>query len=192
MVLSPVAKVEIQILGLIGKILSGPWMRRFYTSTTTQISHVDGIGVMKQVLTRVKACCSSPGQETLTMKTDFFGDEFTPDNRLIKLQQTPIDEDIFFMSMMKNCLPAIVTVLEKQYSRYFNRYITDELRKETESARCHNIDAEQIMGMFSAAKANAPNATLLFDGKYVKGKNVLKFVKKFPEGWLLVLRSSNK
>ncbi|KAK2151295.1 hypothetical protein LSH36_368g05017 [Paralvinella palmiformis] len=33
-------------------------------------------------------------------------------------------------------------------------------RQTTESARCHNIDAEQIMGMFSAAKNNAPNATL--------------------------------
>ena len=158
--LSPVAKVEIQILGLIGKILSGPWMRRFYTSTTTQISHVDGISVVKQVLARVKACCSSP-QETLTMKTDFFGDELTPDNRLMKLQQKPIDEDLF-MSMMKNCLTAIVTVLEKQYRRYFDLDVTNELRKETESARCHNIDAEQVMGMFSAAKANAPNATLCY------------------------------
>lgn len=158
--LSPVAKVEIQILSLIGKILSGPWMRRFYTSTTTQISHVDGISVVKQVLARAKACCSSP-QETLTMKTDFFGDELTPDNRLMKLQQKPIDEDLF-MSMMKNCLTAIVTVLEKQYRRYFDLDVTNELRKETESARCHNIDAEQVMGMFSAAKANAPNATLLY------------------------------
>jgi hypothetical protein len=84
-----------------------------YTSTTTQISHVNGISVVKQVLARVKACCSSP-QETLTMKTDFFGDELTPDNWLMKLQQKPIDEDLF-MSMMKNCLTAIVTVLEKQY-----------------------------------------------------------------------------
>ena len=158
--LYPVAKVEIQILGLIGKILSGPWMRRFYTSTTTQISHVDGISVVKQVLARVKACCSSP-QETLTMKTDFFGDELTPDNRLMKLQQKPIDEDLF-MAMMKNCLTAIVTVLEKQYRRYFDLDVTNELRKETESARCHNIDAEQVMGMFSAAKANAPNATLCY------------------------------
>jgi hypothetical protein len=80
---------------------------------------------------------------------------------LLELQQKPIDEDLF-MSMMKNCLTAIVTVLEKQYRRYFDLDVTNELRKETESARCHNIDAEQVMGMFSAAKANAPNATLCY------------------------------
>ncbi|KAK2145658.1 hypothetical protein LSH36_666g01027 [Paralvinella palmiformis] len=54
----------------------------------------------------------------------------------------------------------VITVLERQYDRYFTMDITDRLKQETESARCHNIDAEQIMGMFSAAKNNAPNATL--------------------------------
>lgn len=34
--------------------------------------------------------------------------------------------------------------------------------KETETARPHNIDSEEIMGMFSAAKHRAPNATLCF------------------------------
>ena len=38
--------------------------------------------------------------------------------------------------------------------------LTNKLRAETESARCHNIDAEDVMGMFSAAKNNAPNTTL--------------------------------
>ncbi|KAI0229010.1 hypothetical protein LSAT2_020555, partial [Lamellibrachia satsuma] len=37
---------------------------------------------------------------------------------------------------------------------------TNKLREETESARCHNIDAEDAMGMFSATKNNAPNTTL--------------------------------
>ena len=52
---SPVAKVEIQVLGLLGKLLSGPWMSRFYTSVDTQVSHIDVICIVKDVLTTVKA-----------------------------------------------------------------------------------------------------------------------------------------
>lgn len=38
----------------------------------------------------------------------------------------------------------------------------DKLRQETKSARSHNIDAEEVMGMFSAAQKRAPNATIDF------------------------------
>ena len=62
--------------------------------------------------------------------------------------------------MVKVCLTAVVTVLERQYDRYFSMDINKKLEEENESARCHNIDAEEIMGMFSAAKDNAQNATL--------------------------------
>lgn len=40
--------------------------------------------------------------------------------------------------------------------------ISDELQKQTESARLHNIDAEEVMGMFSAGKERANNATIGF------------------------------
>ena len=52
--------------------------------------------------------------------------------------------------------------MERQYTKYFECEITEQLRKETESARSHNIDAEEIMGMFSATKKKSPNATLCY------------------------------
>ena len=58
------------------------------------------------------------------------------------------------------CVNAIITVLERQYKRYFEMDLTTELWQET--ARTHNMDAEEIMGMFSAHKKRAPNATLAF------------------------------
>ena len=67
-----------------------------------------------------------------------------------------------FVSMMERSLSAIIAVLERQYKRYFNIDMTDQLRKETQSARCHKIDAKELMGMFSAAKEHAPNATLCY------------------------------
>jgi len=50
-------------------------------------------------------------------------------------------------------------VIERQYARYFGMDITEELKKQTESARSHNIDSEEVMGMFAAAQQKAPNAT---------------------------------
>lgn len=59
-----------------------------------------------------------------------------------------------------------------QLSRYWNVSIGNtliqilarslKLEEETQSARTHNIDAEEIMGMFSSAQKRAPNVTLCY------------------------------
>ena len=96
----------------------------------------------------------------LTTKTDFFGNVWgESDATLQKLQESP-ENETRFLKMVKVCLTAVITVLKRQYDRYFAMDVSKKLEEETESARCHNIDAEEIMGMFSAAKDNAPNATL--------------------------------
>ena len=64
---------------------------------------------------------------------------------------------------MKACLEEIIEVLERQYEKYFECEITEQLRKETESARSHHIDAEEIMGMFSATKKKSPYVTLCYN-----------------------------
>ena len=71
---------------------------------------------------------------------------------------------------MKRCLSSVVKVLERQYDRYFHLDITEELKRETESARSHNIDSEEVVGMFSAAQQRAPNATLHFLSSRIHSK----------------------
>ena len=58
----------------------------------------------------------------------------------------------------------------KNYDRYFHLDITEELKRQTESARSHNIDSEEVMGMFSAAQQRAPNATLHFLSSRIHSK----------------------
>ena len=41
-------------------------------------------------------------------------------------------------------------------------HISDLLQIETKSARSYNMDAEEIMGMFGAAKHNVTNATVCY------------------------------
>ncbi len=40
--------------------------------------------------------------------------------------------------------------------------VMEKLKQETTSARSHNMDAEELMGMFSALKKKAPNATICY------------------------------
>ena len=157
----PTAKVEIQVLGLVGKLLSGPWMTTMYTSAEKQINHVDCIDVVRNVISVIKEYDDHP-MSVLTTKKDFFTKDLnTSDTTLRHLQKQPADEPLF-CKMMKSSLLAVVTVLLRQYKRYFQMDLTEQLRKETESARAHNIDAEEIIGMFSAAQKRAPNATVCY------------------------------
>ena len=55
----------------ICKLLPGPWMQRFYTSAEMQISHVEGIEVVRKVLQAFRDQLQDPGG-VVTRDTDFF------------------------------------------------------------------------------------------------------------------------
>ena len=179
---STVSKLEFKVLGLIGKLLSGPWMTKFYTSKDDQFSHVDGILVVKQVIEVIKEFAEHP-LNTLTTATDFFGNVLPTEDHVRLSLQSPTDDRDSFIKFMSTSLLAVVSVLERQYSRYFQLDLSEQLQKETESARCHNIDAENIMGMFSAAKAHAPNATMDFLSSRIRAQknNVVDFLDSLPQ-----------
>src|ERR1700729_298620 len=72
----------------------------------------------------------------------------------------PRDECV--ASMIFACLKAIIKVIERQYGDQRDMVVNEELRVQTESARCHNMDAEEVIGMFSAYQERSPNATLCY------------------------------
>ena len=51
---SVTAKCELHVLGLFGKLFTGPWMKKFYTSAESGISHVEGIDVVKAAIAALK------------------------------------------------------------------------------------------------------------------------------------------
>ena len=156
------ARLELQVLGLFGKLLSGPWMRKFYTSGESDISHIQGIGIIKVVITVMKEEMADPAR-LLTSTSDFFGDALDPntDTTLNALLKPPVDVERF-SRMMKTVISATITVLERQYKVYFDLDVTEKLTLETRSARSHNMDAEEVMGMFSALQKKSPHATICF------------------------------
>ena len=68
---SDTAQVEMHVLGLIGKILTEPWMKAFYTSSVNQIDHLSGITVIQNVLKNLKEQQDFP-LGMLTCYTDFW------------------------------------------------------------------------------------------------------------------------
>lgn len=108
----------------------------------------------------MKQAATNP-RDTLSRTEDYFGRQLGHDTTLTALQEEPADLDLFD-KMMSACLKTVIVVLERQYKRYFQLDITEELRRETMTARMHNIDAEEIMGSFSANKERAKNANTDF------------------------------
>lgn len=138
-------------------------MERFYTSAESQISHVEGIEVVRGVVQALHEQIPDPAA-ICVRDTDFFGAPLDKsDSTLARLTEPPPGEgELAFIGMVSALLQSTITVLERQYQKYFAMDVTDQLRLESESARCHNIDAEEIMGMFSALKNKAPNATVCY------------------------------
>ena len=66
------ARVELQVLGLLGKLLTGPWMTQFYASPLTQVQHIEGISIVKGIVNKLKKQRSTP-LNLLTSTHDFFG-----------------------------------------------------------------------------------------------------------------------
>ena len=174
-------QVEIQVLGLIGKFLTGPWMKFFYRGTEDHTDHLEGILLVKDVITHLKNMHEP--LDLFKMDEDFFGDKLNAADATLKpLKQPPEDANMFSM-MMHACLAAVTEVLDRQYRKYFTIEVTEILKEETKPARAHNIDAEEIMGMFSAAQNKAPNATLCFlSSKLRAQKNgTVAYLDKLPK-----------
>ena len=61
--------------------------------------------------------------------------------------------------------------------------VTEKLKAKTKPVRSHNIDAEEIMGMCSALKKRAPNATICYLSSKMRAKknNSVKYLDEMDE-----------
>ena len=93
--------------------------------------------------------------------------------------------------MFKAVLVATADVVKRQYLRYFEMEVTEETKQKLDSARTHNIDSEDVMGMFSANQSRAPHATLLFISSKIKAKknNTLAYLSSHPESETVVRKA---
>ena len=107
-------RLEQQVLGLFGKLLSGPWMRKLYTSGESDISHIQGICIIKFVIMAMQEEMADPTR-LLASTPDFFGDalERDTDTTLNALLKPPVYIE-HLSHMMQTVISATITVLERQ------------------------------------------------------------------------------
>ncbi|ELT87136.1 hypothetical protein CAPTEDRAFT_189537 [Capitella teleta] len=182
-------RVGLQVLGLLGKLLTGPWMKVFYTSRSSGILHLAGIAIVKQAIETMTDWAESPLQ-VLQTERDCFGKEIMRDDITRSMLLPPVNKELFREYMSACCL-AINDVLNLQYKRYFNMEISEKLLDQTRSARSHNMDAEEIMGMITAAQDRAPNASMCFvSSKICAQKNqTMRYLENRPDLHCLIKKS---
>ena len=107
--------IEFQVLGLFGKLFSGPWMSTFYTSVTNQLSIVDGIQIVRQVIIRLEEELNNP-IHIVNRTHEFLGNPINFNNQIEKLMKAPQNLQLF-TSMIEACLQGIIAVLQRQYHK---------------------------------------------------------------------------
>ena len=66
--------MELKVLGVLGKMLTGPWLKRFYRNSEKQSHHMDAFDEIKLCLQRINEYLCNETVSIQTLKEDFFGD----------------------------------------------------------------------------------------------------------------------
>ena len=174
---NPKIVVQLRSLGLIGKLLTGPWMREIY-GNKNHLTNLETIPMMRSCLERLEHLKDEPS-ELLAAESDVFGHplDASDDQVLSSLQTSDWSgaQKKDFSEISTLLIGGIIDVLKKQLQPYLFGELslpTDQMLAQTKSAPTHNIFAEQTLGLTDHLYRRAPNATVGFiDGKVKSKKN---------------------
>ena len=158
---------DLCILGLLGKFLTGPWMKLFYGEGKNLQMNAN---IKKSVDTLV-VLCDQP--ELLQVsQTDVFGESLNEADQVLKSLQnfllTPQK-----LQLISKVLTGVKSVLERQLSRYLVGDLSepsDAMLVQASQAPLHNMAAERVMAMADAHFRRAPNALPSFVESKIKAK----------------------
>lgn len=89
-----------QVLGIIGKMLPGPWMSNIYTYLKTQKDPIDTMNIVKGVIENLKVLTEA-SQIILLFEKDFFGSPL-PKKDIDYLLISVLNE-LFFREVITAC-----------------------------------------------------------------------------------------
>ena len=152
---------QLRVLGLFGKILTGPWMNKFYENEDAK-QHLEMIPYMHACLKSLEQFERDPSSLLGCMRT-VFGDEIRADDVFASLRADPPSPstDVIISTVST----AMLRCLRKQLSAYIDGALsnpTPSLMEKTENAPLNNIAAERVLGMFDSLSRKAPNASVGF------------------------------
>ena len=172
---NPKILVQLRVLGLFGKVLTGPWMRIFY-SNKEHLAHLNSIQLVERALSALESYEESP-LEILKATSDVFGNIIPEPNNpdpVLKSLMTQVNSDQQLISKIVIKLSAAYGVLLR---RQFARYLpggelyqpTEEMLSRTENAPLHNMFSERTLGLTDYLARRAPNARVGFLNGKVRG-----------------------
>ncbi|XP_065655755.1 uncharacterized protein LOC136081745 [Hydra vulgaris] len=167
---NPCIIMQLRILGLYGKLITGPWMTQFYKNMDNR-SHMEMIPLMKLCLSWLELVRDDPFQ-VISSKVDCFGAEvLSNDVILASLRKENFDE--LSIHVVKSLASGFLVVLERQLKQYLTGNLsnaTPEILQSASSAPVHNMHSERVLGMVDSQNKRAPNATTGFLDSKVKSK----------------------
>ena len=150
------ASVQFFALALIGELVTSPWLKTFYRNAESQHSYAAAISIVKGVLAELKGL--SDPLDLLHRSTDLFGGPLPAGGSRFRQHSAQHDQGKL-REWVGILLSACSEVIERQYGDLLVADVEQHFVSETRSARTHNIIAEEIVGMYSAAKERSPHAT---------------------------------
>ena len=166
--------LQLRALGLIGKLVTGPWMHQLYTNQA--ITNLESSTFIKTCLQNLNALKESP-LLALQVKTDTFGVPLSPDSDAVlkKLQTAEIEEleKKELHCMLCLLIGGIVDVIQKQLYEYYEgslAHLDPSIARQTLSAPVHNMFAKHTLGLADYLFRKATSMKVGFLDSKVKSK----------------------
>ena len=145
-------------------MLAIPWLKKFDSSSG--LSNIDAYKLIKNVVKNIRYYIDNP-EEIYSADTDMFNEKLE--------KKLKFSEDLKNHHLIIKCLKSCDSVIVKQYCKYDNLELNDEFEDAAKSSRAHNIDAETVMGMYSAAQIASPNATVNYISCQIRSQKMEYF-----------------
>ncbi|GFR66542.1 39S ribosomal protein L46, mitochondrial [Elysia marginata] len=163
--------VQVWALGVCGKVFSGPWMTRFYSS---QMSNLEMGPHVQQCVKNMETWLENPNL-LLQPTEDAFGTTLNPEQDSVwgALLEYGEQNEEFQVVCLKEVLRGALTVLNRQLNDFISGAFADpsaDMREKTAGAPSHNMSSERNLGCYDRLWRRAPNATVGFLTGKVKCK----------------------
>ncbi|XP_065660401.1 uncharacterized protein LOC136084235 [Hydra vulgaris] len=173
---------QLQALGLIGKIITGPWMKLVYGNVLqkSNLELVPMFQICHQRITQMK----QSSNDLLSTDLDIFGQKIVFDE--VHKSLLKITDITLLNKITSPFLSSIECVIHRQLHNYISGPLsnpTEKILKDTLSAPANNMHAERALGMTDCLLRKAPNGTIGYLDSKVKAKlnHTLQWIESKPE-----------
>ncbi|XP_047135636.1 uncharacterized protein LOC124812731 [Hydra vulgaris] len=140
--------VQLQGLGLIGKIITGPWMSLVYKNATRKTNLEFG-DIFQKAIRKLAYFKSNP-ESILYKDVDIFSQVLNIKKNKVHQSLCVIKNKNILVKILSALISYTETVLKRQMARYLTGNLSNpskEMIKTTLSAPPHTMEAERILGM---------------------------------------------